>query len=189
MLNTAQRRNWAALLRERYTANPDKYRAEDVAAAIAQADLIEAQADLDDAQAGRKPQIADSCAVVENYPILGRITREGGIRTRIEHPWTDEDAARIESAGVMLCMEMHDDPRAGMGQGRIGRIYVGTRDAGPIASWDCNSRKWHRLRSNGNYGNRWACGGTWSRGDRAEYDTLSECAPAAALIIANAEGE
>jgi uncharacterized protein (DUF3084 family) len=182
MLNTAQRRKWAALLRERYTKNAEHYRDEDIAHAIAQADLIDAQADLEDALAGCDPKIAESCAMVEKYPVFGYITREGGVRTAIERPWNQADIDRIESAGIMMCMEFSDDPRSGLEQGKLIRIYIGTRTAGPVAQWDSARNEWHRLHSNGNYGKKWAYGGTWSA-DKIGCKTLAECCPEIAKII------
>lgn len=171
-LTTAQQRRHAALLRER----------DDSPEARANADGIEARAELEDAEAGRAAQVAESARMVESYPILGRITREGGKILSIEHPWTQGDVDRVQALGVDMAFEWCHDPMAGLRQGELVRIYIGTRSAGPRAMWHRGDRKWSRLASRGNYGKNWACGGNWS-GDRMRYSTLREAAPDLADII------
>ena len=182
MLNPAQLRRHAELLRARYSDPAYDGPAEYIAAGLAQADLIEAKAELADAQAGRGPVVAEECRMVEQYPIIGRVTREGGDLIQVEHPWEAEDEERVENKGVMVAYEWCHDPNAGLAQGQLIRIYIGTRDDGPCAMWDRDRREWHRLRSNGNYGNRWAYGGTWSS-DKIGHKTLDIAAPDIAAII------
>jgi hypothetical protein len=73
---------------------------------------------------------------------------------------------------------------AGLRQGELVRIWIGTREAGPRVQWDHSPeiRGWSRLESKGNYGRNWSHGGTW-RGDKTRYATLSEAAPDLAAII------
>jgi hypothetical protein len=179
MLNTSQQRKHAALLRERDNS-PE---------AQAVAAEIEAKAELDDAEAGRPVVVADSARMVEEYPILAKITREGGKIVEIERPWLDADAQRIEAAGVKMAFEWCHDPMAGLRQGELVYIWIGTRDDGPRVQWDRNTRKWRRHRSKGNYGRNWSHGGTWTtilpdgKVDKKLYEKLSEAAPDLSAII------
>ena len=172
MLNTSQMRKHAQLLRER-----DKS-----PAAQARANEIEARAELNDAEAGRPAEVAASSAMVEDYPILGKVAREGGKIMSIQYPWLDADIARIEAAGVMMSFEFCHDPMAGLRQGELGRIWIGTREHGPRVQWD-HGRGWIKLESRGNYGQNWSHGGNWSSKDKERYSSLSACAPDLVAII------
>ena len=171
-LNTAQQRKHAALLRAR-DAGPD---------AQAVAAEIEAEAELDDAQADRPAQVAESARMVEEYPILGHITREGGKIVEIERPWLDPEIARIKAAGVDMAYQWCHDPMAGVRQGELIRIWIGTRQKGPRLQWDHTRRQWFRLVSRGDYGKNWSHGGHW-REETPGYDTLAEAAPDLAAIV------
>jgi len=161
-LTTAQQRRHAKLLRDR-DPSPE---------AQAQAALIEARAELDDALADRPAEVASDARMVEELPLLGHVTREGGKMIALERPWTDEDVAATEAKGVDVRWEWRRDPMAGLRQGELSRIYIGTREGGPALCWDRDSRAWAVLRSRGDYGKNWACGGHW-RADRARY-TLTD---------------
>lgn len=171
-LTTAQMRRHAALLRDRDSSAPAQARAAE----------IEAEAELEDAEADRPAAVAESARMVEDYPILGHVTREGGKIVSIERPWTPEDVARIEAQGVMIAWQWCHDPMAGLRQGELIRIWIGTREAGPRVQWDRTRRKWYRITSRGNYGKNWACGGNWSS-ERDGFATLAAAAPDLAGII------
>ena len=171
MLTRSQQRRHAVLLRAR-DQSP-------VAQAVAAE--IEARAELADAEAGRAAVVAESAAMVEDYPILGRITREGGKIIAIERPWTDADIQRVESQGVMISYQWCHDPMSGLRQGELIRIWIGTREAGPRVQWD-HGQGWCRLTSRGNFGKNWSHGGNW-RSDGKRYATLSEAEPGIAAII------
>jgi hypothetical protein len=150
-LTTAQMRKHAQILRGR-DASPT---------AQASADLIEAQAELADAEAGRPAEVAESAAMVEEYPIIGKVTREAGKMTRVEKPWTDEDVALAREVGVDIAWEWTNGPESGLRQGELVYIWIGTDKAGPVLQWDRGSRAWSVIKSRGNYGKNWACGGNW----------------------------
>jgi len=174
MLNTAQQRKHAELLRAR-DQSPE---------AQAVAAEIEARAELEDTEAERPVAVADNARMVEEYPILGKVTCEGGKLTEVEHPWTDADVKRIEAQGVMIAYQWCHDPMSGLRQGELIRIWIGTREAGPRVQWDHSPeiRGWSRLVSRGNYGRNWSHGGNW-RSDKTRYTTLSEAAPDLSAII------
>jgi len=172
MLNTAQQRKHAELLRTR----------DDSPAAQAVAAEIAAAAELYDALANRPAVVAESARMVEQYPILGKVTRAGGKIIEIERPWTDADNTRIEAQGVAIAFEWCHDPMAGLRQGELIRIYIGTRDQGPRLQWDHTRRQWFRLVSRGNYGKNWSHGGNW-REEKPGFDTLAEVYPALPPIL------
>lgn len=163
-LTTAQQRRHAELLRER-DSSPE---------AVAVAAEIEAEAELDDALQGREVSVADSARMVEEYPILGKISREGGKIVDIEHPWEDAHVARARSVGVDIAWEWCHDPMAGLRQGELIRIFVGTEKTGPLLQWDRHSRRWQELSNQRRWGNNWACGGNWSARDKVGSATIKE---------------
>ncbi|MCP4339641.1 MAG: hypothetical protein GY799_12305 [Desulfobulbaceae bacterium] len=62
-----------------------------------------------------------------------------------------------------------------MQDGEISRLYVGTPEHGPIASYDTSDDKWHPLWSKGNYGKNFTSGGNWYAPSRKQcegYSTL-----------------
>jgi len=171
MLTTAQQRKHAELLRSR----------DQSPTAQAVAAEIEARAELEDAEANRPRLISSNARMVEDYPILGKVTREGGKLVEIEHPWTDADNERIEAQGVMIAYHWCHDPMSGLRQGELVRIWIGTREQGPRVQWD-HGLGWSRLESKGNYGQNWSHGGNW-RSDKTRYATLAEAAPDLAAVI------
>ena len=74
--------------------------------------------------------------------------------------------------GIYIAYEWRDDPV----DGDLVRIYIGTKQAGPILQyvsdghglWDGHNRRdfeggaWTPLYSHGNYGHNYPCGGTWT---------------------------
>ena len=161
---SAEQRRHAQMLRDR-----DKSPAAQAVAA-----RIAAGADLDDALAGREEATAPTAQIVDNLPILGRMVREGGIITSIEHPWEDSDVSRAAAAGVDIAWEWCHDPMAGLRQGELVRIYVGTAGTGPLLQWDRTRKRWYVLSNQRNYGRNYACGGTWSCEDRDGSASLAE---------------
>lgn len=157
--------------------------------AVAQAALLRAEANLEDAVAGRDPQTAEHCYINRTYPILGRCRYEGGVLIEIEHPWEDEQVAACKAARIHVAFQWMSDPAAGDAQNSLAHIWIGTEDKGPQLQWDCTSGKWMRIISRGNYGKNWACGGNWREDkplDQREhnyYDTLADASPEIAAII------
>lgn len=129
--------------------------------ALAYADTLTAQADLEDATAGEETGIADSASHEQIVPILGRLTFTGGVITAVENEWTSVHDAAAGKLGVMVafqwCRSLHT-PDAGHCQ----FIYIGTREAGPLAQWSAHDGHWRRCQSKGNFGKKWAFGGNWS---------------------------
>lgn len=172
-LDTAQQRKHAQLLRER-DASP---------AAQAVAAQIEAEAELSDALADRPAEIASSARMVEEVPILGHITRESGQILSMEREWTMADVARARALGVDIAWQWCHDPRAGLQQGELVYIWIGTR-TGPLLQWDRTRRRWYQLCHQRQYGNNWACGGRWSCTDKIGAATLEQAL--AAVVDATA---
>jgi hypothetical protein len=178
MMTTAQMRREAEILRTRYN-NAEPYAA-----------LLEAQADYYDAVAGREPQTAQSEPIIieHTYPIIGRCKSVDGDITVIEHEWRKEHNAVLNARGIHIVFEWAYDPIHAIGSSHMFsasytntatprgaqaliRIYIGTVNNGPRLQWSEDG--WRRLRSNKNYGKKYACGGTWSS-TRELFSTLAE---------------
>jgi len=95
---------------------------------------------------------------------------------RILANWTTRHADLAESIGLYTAFQH----ARGMG---IIRIWMGMPQTGPRLQWDKGSNKWIRLISNGNYGKRYAYGGTWredkplSHKGHIYYDTIRDADP------------
>lgn len=165
-MKSGQMRRHAQILRAR----------DETPMAQAQADLIEARAELADAEAGRDATVAEHARMVEEVPILGHITREGGKIISIERPWTQADIDAMRALGIDIAWQFCHDPAAGLRQGELIHIWIGTRAAGPRVQWDRETRTWVRLVSRGNYGGNWACGGNWGS-EPPRYQSLRSAAP------------
>ncbi len=160
MKNSSTLRLHANLIRKNALLREDQ----ETDQALAYADQLTARADLQDALAGipnTSPATADDAAdEIQNIPLIGKLTLRGGVKHRIEFPWTEAHAALAHSLGIMVsfqwCYSLHS-PDAGKCQ----YIYIGTREAGPLAQWTASSNSWHPLKSKGNYGKNWASGGNW----------------------------
>jgi hypothetical protein len=163
MLTTAQQRRHAEILRGR-DPSPE---------AQAVAAEIEAQAELDDALANRPSVVSPSAQMVEWVPILGHIKREGGRITYIERAWLQADVDRARAQGVDIAWQWCHDPMAGLRQGELIRIWIGTRETGPLLQWDRYSRRWFVLCNQRGYGSNWACGGRWGCDDKDGRRTLA----------------
>ena len=179
MLNAASKRRHAEILAARDSG----------AMAKAQVTLLRAEADLEDALAEREPTIADHAYIDRTYPVLGRCRYEGGRLIEIEHPWEDEQVRLAKAAGIDVAWQWCPDPAAGIEQGELIRIWIGTREAGPRLQWDRTSGKWVRLASHGNYNKNWACGGNWREDKPLDhrgsiyYDTMDAADPTLANIV------
>jgi len=156
MLNTAERRKWAEDLIKNYANTDYEQRAR------AHAARLIAQADIEDIEQDIEPAIAAHAEIIQHVPICGNIHIQGGKRVRIEHPYDATLVSVIESKyGIFTAWEWADDPSAEMECGKLIRLYIGSRDKGPLAQWDAHNNIWYELTSRGNYGKRYACGGNW----------------------------
>ena len=156
MQNTATKRKHAALIRITARDRND----EELTLALAYADRLEAEAELDDALAGVEPTMADHADAEQVVPVLGRIVCSGGVIKSVEHEWVDAQNDEAERRGIMLTwswVKSLHSPEAGT----CTYFYAGTRESGPLVSWSAVDGYWRRCRSTGNYGKNWACGGKW----------------------------
>ena len=171
-MRPGQIRQHARLLRERY----DGQIIQDAEAARVQADMMLANAQLAEAKSDiPSPASEEDCTIKDIYPILGEITRRGGKINNIQYPWDQDHVDVLYNMGVDMAFEWCHDPRAGLDQGELIRIYIGTKDAGPRVMW-CDG-KWSSHKSRGNYGKNWACGGNWSSVGSKKSDNLNTIAP------------
>lgn len=157
-MNTAQKRKHAALIRITATKRND----DDLQLTLAYADRLEAEADLEDAHVGRRPEIAEHADVEQVVPILGRIVCSGGVIKSVEHEWTDAHEGEAKRQGIMLkwwWTSSLSSPAAGT----CAYFYAGTRQSGPLAQWFSDEGHWARCKSKMNFGKNWACGGNWER--------------------------
>lgn len=169
-MTAGQLKQHARLLRERYNDPLDK----DYLAAHAQAEKMMAEAELLDAENDTVSQEED-CTIETVYPIFGKITWQGGKRISIEHEWEQHHVNALKTKGIDMAFEWTFDPRSGVNQGKLYRIYIGTKTEGPRVCW--YEGRWQTLRSRGNFGNNWACGGNWSTIGSITAETLNEVAP------------
>jgi len=186
-LTTAQLRAHAALIRK----NAENRRADERDQALAFVAEIDAKADLADAKSDNNSGTATSAAYSYEAPIVGTITVEGGEIKSIAHEWSDEHNRAAEAEGLGIAFQwvrsLHT-PEAG----KLSMIYVGTLDKGPMAQWSEHSNRWSRIKSKGNYGKNWACGGNWindcpfsdQHKDSHLFERLEECRPELAARIA-----
>lgn len=171
-MKPGQLRQHARLLRARYADEHTR----DAEAARVQAKMLDAQAELAEAKADiPSPAPEEDCAIVNKYPILGETTRQGGKIIEIERPWSQKHVAVLHDVGLDMAFEWCHDPRAGLGQGRLIRIYIGTKTEGPRVMWA--DGLWHTHKSRGNYGKNWACGGNWSTINNKKAENLNTIAP------------
>lgn len=181
-LMAGQLKQHARLLRERYNNNCGQ----DAAAALAQAEQMEAQAILLDAQADIL-SIEQDCMLEDVYPIIGKVARRGGKIINIEHEWMQTHVDALRKMDIDIAWEWCHDPRAGVKQGSLIRIYIGTRAEGPRVSWERDRCNWQTIKSRGNYGRNWACGGNWSTIGSKTANNLIEIAPDLAAAIQEAK--
>ncbi len=173
-MRPGQLRQHARLLRGRYEGQVT----EDAEAARAQAEMMIAQSELAEAEAGMpSPAPEEDCTITQEYPIIGEVTRRGGEIVKVAHPWEQSHVDALRARDIDLTWEWCHDPRAGVDQGRLIYIYIGTRSEGPRALWSRSSGAWTSHKSRGNYGKNWACGGNWSSIGGAKSASLTDIAP------------
>lgn len=156
MTTTAKKRKHAALIRITARERNDQ----ELPLALAYADRLEAEAELEDALAGVEPTMTDHADVEQIVPILGRIVYSGGVIKSVQNQWIDAQDNEAERRGIMLAwrwVKSLHSPDAGTCTG----FHAGTREAGPLVNWSADDGYWRRCRSTGNYGKNWACGGNW----------------------------
>lgn len=154
ILTTAQMRRYAIDQIDNYK---DTHQA---ALAEAYAEQLRAEADLQDSRAGADTGTAPEggADIVVNYPIIGNVRIRGGRRMVVEHAYNGEG----EAHGIHTAWEWIDSPSNDYSAGTLCRMYIGTASAGPLAMYDAGRNQWQALKSRGNYGKRYACGGNWS---------------------------
>lgn len=153
-MKSSELRRWALDMYEYYSTKSDLLAMK----AEVHRDRMLARADLEDAKAGRMPETAEVAEVVQVVPILGEIRLRGGKIVGVERPYSGE----AEVADIHVAFEWRSDPTAEEEAGQICRIYIGTKQAGPVASWEAQDSQWRLAKSNGNFGKKYAFGGTWS---------------------------
>jgi hypothetical protein len=158
MQTTAKKRKHAALIRITARERND----EKLPLALAYADRLEAEAEVEDALAGVEPTMADHADFEQIVPILGRIVYSGGVIKSVQNQWIEAQDNEAERRGIMLMWgwgkSLHS-PNAG----QCRDFYAGTRERGPLVRWWASDGYWRRCASIGNYGKNWACGGNWER--------------------------
>lgn len=156
-MRPGQLRQHARLLRERYLDACSR----DAEAARMQADMMDAEAELAEARQDiPSPAPEEDCTIIDDYPIIGKVARRGGDIINIEHAWGEAHIAAARALGIDVAFEWCFDPRAGVDQSELIRIYIGTRTEGPRCLW--HDGIWSAHKSKGNFGKNWACGGNWS---------------------------
>jgi hypothetical protein len=181
-MRPGQLRQHARLLRARYNEQDTR----DAEAARSQAALMEAEAELVETQADIiSPAPEEDCTIRINNPILGEIICKGGKIEGIEYPWEQDHVDALYKIGIDMAFEWCHDPRAGLRQGQLIRIYIGTKDIGPRVMW-CDGI-WSSHKSHGNYGKNWACGGNWSSVGAKKSKHLNNIAPDLAQKIKEAK--
>jgi hypothetical protein len=181
-MRPGQLRQHARLLRARYNEQDIR----DAEAARSQAALMEAEAELVETQADIiSPAPEEDCTIRDKYPILGAIICKGGKIEGIEYPWEQDHVDALYKIGIDMAFEWCHDPRAGLRQGQLIRIYIGTKDIGPRVMW-CDGI-WSSHKSYGNYGKNWACGGNWSSVGAKKSKHLNNIAPDLAQKIKEAK--
>lgn len=155
-MKTREMRRWAQDMREHYA---DTCKADMAMAVAAQ---IEAAADLQDMREhGELQGIADIATITEDYPIIGRVTISARGIEAIERPYDDAIITACEAEGIYVAWQWCHDPAAGLRNHRLHHIHIGTPATGPLAGYNCDTQQWYHNTSRGNYGKRYACGGTW----------------------------
>ena len=151
----AELRKWADDMEQFFGSSS---RVEVLAKAEAHADRMRARADLIDAENDEETGVADVAEIVQVLPIIGEVRIRGGKRVAIERPYNGEG----ERHGIYTAWEFRDDPAAEEEAGSLCRLYVGTVQDGPLAQYNAYDGQWYELKSRGNFGRRYACGGNWS---------------------------
>lgn len=123
------------------------------------AEKMRAQADLSDAINGEENTgVAAEYHVAQTLPLLGEIHLKAGRLVKIEHPYDSEG----EAYGIYVAFQRAADPVAEDRDGMFSRIYIGSKEAGPLAQYEVHTGQWYALTGRGNHGKNYACGGNWS---------------------------
>lgn len=177
-MRPGQIRQHARLLRARYNGQDTR----DAEAAKSQAALMEANAELAEAQADIiSPAPEKDCTIRDACPIIGDTIRQGGKIETIQYPWGQDHVDALYKLGIDMAFEWCHDPRAGLRQGELIRIYIGTKQDGPRIMW--YDGMWNTHKSRGNFGKNWACGGNWSAINSKSNSDLNKIAPDLAQAI------
>lgn len=172
MHTTARQRKHASLIRITARERND----EELPLALAYADRLEAEADLEDALAGVEPTTADYAHLEQLVPILGLIVCSGGVVISVDHEWTkahDDEAARRGIILAWLWVSQLYSPAAGT----CSHFFAGTRVSGPLVHWSASDGYWRRCRVEGNEGENWACG----RAQHTEHVKPNSACPEGAM--------
>jgi len=169
MQNTAKKRKHAALIR--ITAREGKDN--ELPLVLAYGNRLEAEADLEDALAGVEPEVADHADVEQVVPVLGRMVFAAGKIKSIQQAWLEDEEKEALRRGIMLTWSWHRSLHSPE-MGKCAEFFAGTRDSGPLVHWSASDGYWRRLKSMGNYGKNWACGGNWQNELLNGNDTLPE---------------
>lgn len=154
--------------------------------AQAVASKLRAEAELEDALADRQPVTDTACEITRTYPIVGEVVTRAGKWVRVARPWDAAEIAAASQLGLHIEWQHSTDPTAELDQGRLSAIFIGTVTDGPVLHWSADG--WRRIKSRGNYGKRYASGGTWSPaeglGKRIIYAELAHASPVIDALIA-----
>lgn len=90
---------------------------------------------------------------IQSAPFVGEILFDGSKRIEMTREIGGEEFEK--KTGIFFAFVWSDD-------GRLVRIHVGSKWTGPMLSWEGSNGKWFACFSNGNHGNNFASGGTWS---------------------------
>lgn len=121
------------------------------------AEKFRAKADLEDALCDTHSGIADELLIEQTVPLLGTIKIKGGKKIYMEHPYNEEG----KQYNIHVAFQWYCSPISEINDGKLMRIWIGAREKGPLAQYDASDNQWYELKNNGNYGKRYACGGTW----------------------------
>ena len=167
-MNSAQKLDYAEILRERYKdKNKDVENNGELARAYA--GKLQREAELESLESGVKLQRGD-CTTSMIHPLLGVIKNRGGKNISYEFPWGDRENDLLGRRGYGITMEYVSSP--GYREGEYYRLYVGKKEDGPVLYWDLNAG-WEKLTSRGNFGKNWINGGNW-RAEKISEDVAKK---------------
>lgn len=150
---TAKQRKHASLIRITASERND----EELPLALAYADRLEAEADLEDALAGVEPKTADYAHLEQIVPILGTIVYSGGVLISVDHEWSKVHDDEAKRRGIILDW-LWVKPLHSPAAGTCAHFFAGTRVSGPLVHWSGSDGYWRRCRVEGNFGENGACG-------------------------------
>lgn len=155
-ISTPQLRRLAADIENAYREN---FREQRNITAQLVAEKMRAEAELADAQAGITTGTAAEYHAIQVLPLLGEVhIKGGGNIVKIERPYSGDG----EKHGIYVAFQRPCDPVAAERDGLFVRIWIGTKEAGPLAQYEVSTGQWYALAGRGNHGKNYACGGNWS---------------------------